>query len=407
MSVKVLYVHDGPIYKDVNNRYYSNTMGDKLIDRCLFLGDEVGILIRVEELHGEEKNKHALIENKAVKIFRVPNFKSITKYFKNFAAAKKQIESTVFDYDVLLVRMPSATGTLAIEQAKKLKKPYLIEYVACTKDAYWSYNWKGKLIAHYKMFHQKKLMREAPFAIYVTKFFLQKRYPNAKYSTHCSNVEIPDLDQDILRNRIQTIKSRDPKKLILGTVAAVDVKYKGQEFVIKALPLLIRNGITPTYYIAGGGSNLRLKNLVEQLGLQDYVVFTGSLKPNEVLDLNNLLDVYIQPSKTEGLPRAVIEAMSVGCPVLGSNVGGIPELVEPHMLFEIGNVKQIATILNNLSQVQLLELAEKSFEKAKEYQKDVISGRRMTFFTKFLSAYNLPINGRLANEIMNKKSIDS
>lgn len=399
MSRKVLFVHDGPIYKDGNDNYYSNTMGDKIVDRCLYLGDEVGMLIRVDDLTEDEKDKHSLIESAHVKVFKVPNFKSILKYLKHSNSAKKQIQDAVAKHDLLLVRMPSATGTLAIEQAKKLNKPYLVEYVACTKDAYWDYNWKGKLIAHYKMFQQKKLMRKVPFAIYVTKFFLQNRYPNAGYSTHCSNVEIPDLDQNIYNDRIKSIQNRDSKKIVLGTVAAVDVKYKGQEFVIKALPKIIQNGITPTYFIAGGGSNTRLKEIAKKLGVLDYVVFTGSLKPNEVMDLYKTIDVYIQPSKTEGLPRAVIEAMSIGCPVIGSNTGGLPELVESEMLFEIGNVNQMARLLSDLSEQKLIDLAEKSFQKAKQYERAAIAERRLDFFSKFLAANNLSINSRLFEKI--------
>lgn len=65
------------------------------------------------------------------------------------------------------------------------------------------------------------------------------------------------------------------------------------------------------------------------------------------------VDIYIQPSKQEGLPRSVVEAMSRGCLCVGSRIAGIPELLSTKYLFNAGNVMQIAKILADIDKDQL------------------------------------------------------
>ena len=57
--------------------------------------------------------------------------------------------------------------------------------VGCVFDAYWNYNWKGKLIAHYKLKEYKRIFHEAPYVVYVTSQFLQNRYPKKRDSISC------------------------------------------------------------------------------------------------------------------------------------------------------------------------------------------------------------------------------
>ena len=97
------------------------------------------------------------------------------------------------------------------------------------------------------------------------------------------------------------------------------------------------------------------------------------------------LDIYIQPSKLEGLPRAVIEAMSRGCPVLGSDVGGIPELLDNECLFKKGSSKAIFESLLRMINSDISKYAKKNYEKANDYLLDKIETKRNNFYEKFLS----------------------
>ena len=82
------------------------------------------------------------------------------------------------------------------------------------------------------------------------------------------------------------------------------------------------------------------------------------------IELRNI-DIYVQPSLQEGLPESVVEAMSLGCPVIGSNVGGIPELINQDMIFKKKNSNQLANIIENITKEKLIIEAKNNFEKAK------------------------------------------
>lgn len=117
-----------------------------------------------------------------------------------------------------------------------MNKPFLIEVVGCTWDAYWNYNNLGKLIALPSFIYMRKIVKNSKYVIYVTNKFLQKRYPTNGINTNCSNVYLKEIDECVLRKRLDKINNlRVQDKIILGTAAAVDVKNKGQQYVIKAL----------------------------------------------------------------------------------------------------------------------------------------------------------------------------
>ena len=383
---KVLFAHDGPLYFDSEGNYYGIHLTEKLKQRYLQLGQKVTFVIRTRALPHEKGNNFSKISNDNFKVLAIPNYKSFTKYFRLRRKADKIIEKAVIEHDITVVRLPSGAGAIAVKYAKKHKKPLLAEMVACTWDAYWNYNWKGKLVAPYFYFRLKKRLKDLPYVIYVTGEFLQKRYPTKGKQTNVSNVELAPLKQADLKNRLNKIERWDgTSPLVLSTIAALNVPYKGQADVIKALADLKKKGLVFNYKLIGGGEPSRLKDLIANLGLEKEVEVIGQLPHEKIFDFLEEIDIYIQPSKQEGLPRAVIEAMSKACPVIGANTGGIPELISPEYIFKKGSPKQIAAILSIIEKNTLKKMARENFEKSKEYQLEILSKRRKDFFAQFVS----------------------
>jgi glycosyltransferase involved in cell wall biosynthesis len=386
MSKKVLFVHDGPIgvyNKNVYGVHYKN----ELVDRYLIFGKRISFLMRTTELKFHDLNKYSLINREGVRLISIPNFKSFRNLHKK-KEAKKTIIQAVKEHDVIIVRLPSAAGTIAFKEARRLNKPVLVEFVACVYDALWNYDWRGKLIAEYKLKLLQKLMLKATHTIYVTNDFLQNRYPtNGKY-IGCSDVELPEINDPKLAERLSKIKeTKTPLKLT--TLAAIDVMYKGQADIINAIAQLRDHNMIFKYDIIGQGNPDRLQSLIDQLNLNDLVKIIGSVPHKEVFDYIENTDVYVQPSKTEGLPRAVVEAMSLACPVLGSDVGGIPELIGKEALFEAGNVKDIIKQLSNINNDKLKKMAIENFNKAKDFKMEALNKKRIQFYNEFKKDYNL------------------
>ena len=115
---------------------------------------------------------------------------------------------------------------------------------------------------------------------------------------------------------------------------------KGAHFVIEALPQLIREYPDVKVYIAGTpayrendrrpfykkGYGLYLEKLVDDLGVADHVVFTGSLKADEVADRLSRTHVYVLCSAIENSPNTLGEAMMIGTPSVAAYVGGVPDM---------------------------------------------------------------------------------
>jgi glycosyltransferase involved in cell wall biosynthesis len=81
--------------------------------------------------------------------------------------------------------------------------------------------------------------------------------------------------------------------------------------------------------IAGSGPQAAaLERLVEQLGLNDSVTFMGRLERHEVVALYHSAHAMLNPSRVDNMPNSVLEALACGLPVISTNVGGIPFIVE-------------------------------------------------------------------------------
>jgi glycosyltransferase involved in cell wall biosynthesis len=114
----------------------------------------------------------------------------------------------------------------------------------------------------------------------------------------------------------------DEDDFILGCVGRLE-EVKGHRYIIEAMPDILRTIPHCKLLIAGGGPlEHQLLALIEQLGLSTSVKLIGYHENIE--DFISMLDLFVMPSIIEGLPMALLEAMSSCKPVLASAVGGIP-----------------------------------------------------------------------------------
>jgi asparagine synthase (glutamine-hydrolysing) len=99
--------------------------------------------------------------------------------------------------------------------------------------------------------------------------------------------------------------------------------YKGFDEVIEVLPELAREMPDLVYVIVGDGDDRpRLQTKARSLGVAERVVFTGFVSEAEKIDLYNLADVYVMPSRGEGFGIVYLEAMASGVPTIGSVLDG-------------------------------------------------------------------------------------
>lgn len=381
------FVHDGPLLLGEDGNYYEFAYHN-LLERYKNLADEICFLIRVDKI--SSKNKFTKVP-KEIAVISVPNFKSIRSLKKNRGRAERIIESQIKKSDIVVLRTQSTIAQIAEKYVRKLNKPYIIECVGCSWDAYWNHSLVGKIVAPYMEYKTKSAVARASYVYYVTNEYLQKIYPSPNAKTiSCSNVVIDFTNENNLKHRLERISGiKSRKEVIIGTAASIDTKYKGQQYVIRAIKGLKEKGYKIIYHLAGGrnssfsGEN-HLAIEAKELGLTENVIFCGSLSKTEMNRFYDDIDIYIQPSKQEGLPRSVIEAMSHGCPVLGSDLAGIPELIDSECLFKKGNVDSIADKIEWFISADLSKYARRNFEKSKEYEYSHLEAKRGAFYREFL-----------------------
>lgn len=388
-----VFAYGDKVALDAEGNYYiGSAFSQSIFDRYLKHFDNIILLMRranvapddIETLSGMNK-----LDSSRIKVEFLPD---VWDGIRSFISIRKRreykrivIQSITADRAVV-VRAPSSAGSIAVEYCRKIGKPVLVEAVGCPWDSLWNHSWKGKVLAPLDWLGMRKTMRHATHAVYVTSEFLQHRYPTRGVQAAISDVELQAMDDSIIERRIEKIKSHSGK-IMIATAAAVNVAFKGQQFVIEALAKLKSQGNTDfEYHLAGGGDNTALKNLAEKLGVAEQVVFEGSMSHDEMYAWYDSMDLYIQPSLQEGLPRSVVEAMSRGLPAIGARTGGIPELLGEKYIFARKGIDDIAEILTEVSEDEMLLMAKNNFEHAKLFQREVLEKKRYDFYAAFAAA---------------------
>ena len=227
---------------------------------------------------------------------------------------------------------------------------------------------------------------------YVTQFALQEQYPcRAKQMGHSSAEYFESYYSSIILKKDFFAEPRDYSSIgkrinLVHTANNINNDVKGHDIVIKVIKKLIDLGIEASVTFIGDGDLRKdLEKMAEELGIGSSVTFTGLLgSAMEVREKLLEADMFILPTKAEGLPRAVIEAMAVGLPCLSTPVNGIPELLETEYMFDPLDVDGFTNkIVDLLKQPEELNrVSARNIEKAKEYEETVLQKRRMEFYSK-------------------------
>lgn len=383
---RLTFVHDGPIFFDKDGKYYEYSYHN-LKERYGYLAKNITFLIRTSPISSDTTYTEVPDE---IKIKSVPNLNSPKAFFCERKKVEKIVDEEIKNTDMLIIRGGSY-ASIAIKYATKYQKPYIYECVGCSWDGYWNHSLVGKIVAPYAFLRDRFLINKASYVYYVTNKFLQKRYPTKGIAVGCSDVVIDNINDEVLDKRYEIIEKMNSKDAIrIGTAAAIDVRYKGQEYVIKAVKELKECGYNVEYYLAGGNRKKSdyLQNLTLKLGIVDNVHFLGSLSANEMQDFYDSLDIYIQPSLQEGMPRSVIEAMSRGCPVLGAKTGGIPELISKEYVFNRKDFTEIKNAILMMLNSDMKKVAWQNMNVAKGFEAANLERKRNSFYALFLKNNN-------------------
>ena len=221
---------------------------------------------------------------------------------------------------------------------------------------HWSSDWTEVLAAKFagtKWLYTKKAMswgnKHWKIRSFLADYIITINHEMVNYFSYKKNQRlIPiGIDTNYFSPELANLKERRESEFFKIVAVANLVPVKGIETILKAVHLL--NDKSLRLKVVGNDEHdyaEALKGLTENLGLKEQVEFTG--KQQDVRPYINEADVYVIPTlnegRKEGMPIALVEAMSMGVPVLGSDISGINFVLKdfPELMIEASNEHALA-----------------------------------------------------------------
>ena len=222
----------------------------------------------------------------------------------------------------------------------------------------------------YKYFLKKNLT-----IISDSKYILSKNLSYMKDCFYPSFDKIPIIHATVDFNNFLSINKNDHREgsIIFGSIGRLNWA-KGYDLLIKTFYKIKEE--YPNFYlkIAGDGPYRNmLEDMIDKYYLRKNILILGELHYNDIPKFLLSIDLYIQPSVSEGSPITLKEAMASALPILASTAGGIPEIIEHNktgILFENENtvelekgLKKIITMDKSLRQEMGLRARESSLKR--------------------------------------------
>jgi glycosyltransferase involved in cell wall biosynthesis len=176
-----------------------------------------------------------------------------------------------------------------------------------------------------------------------------------------------------ISKRIQKKMNQHNKIIFVGNLDRANA-FKGLETLLRAFAQTLNEKSTISLEVVGGGDHLaHYYTVCEELGITDKVIFVGAVDPQQIASHYENADLLVLPSLTnaESLGLVLLEAMSFGLPVVASNVGGIPYVVEDRIngrLVPPGNIRALSeSILYTLNDLNYSKFSANNLQTSKRF----------------------------------------
>jgi len=350
--------------------------------RYLAVFDSVRVVARVLDVPRAPAGWHRA-DGERVSFAAVPYYVGPWQYLLRSAAVKRTAAGAVGPADAVILRVASTIAGCIEPQLRRRRQPYGVEVVVDPHDVFSRGSVKHALRPFFRWWfarHLRRLCAGACAAAYVTQYALQKRYPCPNHSTWFSDVDISDGSWFLAPRAPR--RTEGPFTLV--SVGSLEQLYKAPDVLIDAAARCRQDGLHLRVLFAGDGKHRpELQARAVARGLGNDVVFHGRLPAGErIRAVLDQADAFVLPSRAEGLPRAMIEAMARALPCIGSTVGGIPELLPPEDMVPPGDPTALARKIREVltDPERMARMSAHSVHKAREYSEAVLRTRRIAFY---------------------------
>ncbi|ROR18604.1 glycosyltransferase involved in cell wall biosynthesis [Comamonas sp. BIGb0124] len=323
----------------------------------------------------------------------LPGYHGPIGFLKNLPKIISVINRSIDPNAAYILRVPTTVPSLYSVLLYLKRIPFAVEVAADPYDGYSPQALGNHPLSRFFQWFFPLLMRwqcrNAVAAAYVTRDALQRRYPARNAESSFSFTSI-DLVPEAYRSEPRTYESTRNASLRLVIIGNMQKTLKGHDVLLHSLAKLRSKNFDLKLTIIGYGENLAFfQKMAEDLGLKDHVEFTGKLQNGEpIRSVLDRCDIFVLPSRQEGLPRALLEAMARGLPAIATRVGGTPELLEEHALVEPDDIDGLAgRIQHFVENPELLnQEAARNLALSHEYSMENVTIQRNRFFERVKQA---------------------
>lgn len=159
-----------------------------------------------------------------------------------------------------------------------------------------------------------------------------------------------EIDEILNAPKQNELRERFPDRIIIGYLGRL-IDGKGVLHLLEALTILRDNRLACAV-IGSGPEKVRLEAYIQEHGLKDTALLLGQRSLPEALGLMRSIDIFVNPSYSEGIPTSVIEAALLQKPIIATAVGGTPEIITGYddgFLIPAGDVATLAEKLKLLA----------------------------------------------------------
>jgi|ERR1700722_3469486 len=368
-------------------------------ERYLKTFDSIRIVGRAS--HDEPiDNAHKTVTGPRVEFWPIPYYMGPEQFLLRRRAIRESVLSALGADDALLCRVGSPLADTLLPSVWKASRPYGLEVVGDPYEAMGPHTIRHPLRPLFRSLAHRSLRRQCAGAVavaYVTRERLQRRYPCPAHTVGVSDVGSLDFrsnpkvfatsyssvscDNTHFVDQPRSYHDRERlQMLFVGTFAQM---YKGADILIKAVKVLLPVIAPAVTFVGDGKHRSEMEGLCRRLQISDNVTFLGELPSGQAIrDQLDKATLFVMPSRTEGLPRAMIEAMTRALPCIGTRVGGIPELLDDTDLVDPDDVSGLAAKIHEVASQpeRLSRMSARNLRRVQEYRPEILTERRDEFY---------------------------
>jgi phosphatidyl-myo-inositol dimannoside synthase len=337
---RLLIATDGPFYRRGDQVFDKYCFDRAFFDDYAAVFEEVGVATRVDRRTVVEGLHRA--DGEAVTFVDLPSVQGAAWVLAPGKRYCRPLADAVDWADAVCVRLPSVAGWHAARLARSRGKPLMFELVG-DPLAGGAGSFAHRIGGTIQYWRTRQIVRWSCVGSYVSRTHLQRRYPAAAGAITASISSIRLRPSGFRPPRSAPAR---PDQLRLVFAAAFQ-PVKNHATLLQTMALAKRYGLALSLTLVGDGP-LRpaIEARIAALGIEAEVRLVGHVPARARVEAElDAADLFVIPSWSEGLPRAAIEAMARGLPVIGSAVPGIRELLPDDLLFDPRRPEEIARLI--------------------------------------------------------------